>query len=99
LIIAVQVFEGIAFTLFITSTLEYLNNKTDGKVRATAMSIYAAAGGLGAFSSSLVGGMLLNCISPSQLYLTFGVLCFVSLLFALGLILGKHLMWRWLSRI
>jgi MFS family permease len=91
LIIAVQVFEGIAFTLFITSTLEYLNSKTDGKVRATAMSIYAAAGGLGAFSSSLIGGMLLNSISPSQLYLILGVLCFASLLFALGLDSGKAL--------
>ncbi|MDP4090732.1 MAG: MFS transporter [Bacillota bacterium] len=77
-IIAVQVMEGIAFTLFITSSLEYLNFRTETKIRATAMSIYAAAGGLGAFSASLVGGFLLNMINPSQLYLLFGLLCFIS---------------------
>jgi predicted MFS family arabinose efflux permease len=84
-IIAIQVFEGIAFTLFITSTLEFLNKRTDAKVRATAMSVYAAAGGLGAFTSSLIGGILLNYINPAQLYIIFGILCFASFLFALGL--------------
>jgi MFS transporter, PPP family, 3-phenylpropionic acid transporter len=77
-IIAVQVLEGIAFTLFITSSLEYLNLKTEAKIRATAMSIYAAFGGLGAFSASLLGGIMLNLINPSQLYGLLGLLCFIS---------------------
>jgi PPP family 3-phenylpropionic acid transporter len=80
-IIAIQVLEGVAFTLFIASTLEYLSIKTDAKVRATAMSTYAASGGLGAFSSSLAGGILLNKINPSQLYGILGVLCFAALIF------------------
>jgi MFS transporter, PPP family, 3-phenylpropionic acid transporter len=83
--IAVQVLEGIAFTLFITSSMEYLNLKTDAKVRATAMSVYAAFGGLGAFSASLIGGVLLNRINPSQLYGMLGLLCVMSLLGTLPL--------------
>lgn len=79
-IIAIQVFEGIAFTLFITSSLEYLNENTDAEVRATAMSIYAAFGGFGAFSSSLLGGAMLYRINPSELYGIFGILSFLSLL-------------------
>lgn len=79
IIIGIQVLEGIAFTLFITSTLEYLNLNTDSKVRATAMSTYAAFGGLGAFTSSLLGGFALNRITPSALYGVFGGLCFCAL--------------------
>lgn len=83
IIIAFQVLEGIAFTLFITSSLEYLNMKTEAKIRATAMSVYAACGGLGAFSASLLGGVLLNIVNPSQLYGIFGLICFVAMLFAM----------------
>lgn len=75
LIIAVQVIEGVAFTLFITSSLEYLNLRTDSKVRSTAMSMYAAFGGFGAFSASLAGGVLLNIINPSQLFGILGLIC------------------------
>jgi MFS transporter, PPP family, 3-phenylpropionic acid transporter len=85
LIIIMQFLEGIAFTLFITSSMEYLNRNTESKVRATAMSIYAAAGGLGAFSASLFGGMLLNQINPSELYGIFGLLCFAAFIFGLAL--------------
>ena len=86
LIIAVQVIEGIAFILFITSSLEYLNSRTDSRVRATAMSMYAAFGGFGAFTASLVGGILLNIINPAQLYGILGLVCglaFVCILFLL----------------
>jgi MFS family permease len=89
IIIAFQVLEGVAFTLFITSSLEYLNQKTEAKVRATAMSIYAAAGGFGAFSASLLGGMFLNWVNPSQLYGVFGLVCFVAMFFAMLLIPKK----------
>lgn len=82
-IITFQALEGIAFTLFITSSLEYLNDRTEAQVRATAMSIYAAFGGFGAFSSSLIGGILLNSINPSKLYGIFGITCFVCLLFGM----------------
>jgi MFS transporter, PPP family, 3-phenylpropionic acid transporter len=84
-IIAVQVLEGIAFTLFITSSMEYLNLKTEAKVRATAMSVYAAFGGFGAFSASLIGGVLLNRINPSQLYGLLSIVCVISLLGTLPL--------------
>lgn len=84
-IIAVQVLEGIAFTLFITSSLEYLNLKTEAKVRATAMSMYAAFGGFGAFASSLAGGILLNIINPSKLFGVLGVLCLIAFLGVLPL--------------
>ena len=85
-IIVVQVLEGCAFTLFITSTLEYLNMKTEARVRATAMSMYAAVGGIGAFCASLLGGALLNVINPSQLYGLLGLLCFISFLGVLILV-------------
>jgi MFS family permease len=84
-IIAFQALEGIAFTLFLTSSLEYLNRNTDANIRATAMSLYAAVGGFGAFTTSLLGGMLLNVINPSRLYGFFGILCFVSFVCATGL--------------
>lgn len=83
IIIAVQVLEGVAFTLFITASLEYLNSRTEARVRATAMSVYAASGGLGAFSASLLGGVLLNLVNPSQLYGIFGLICFAAMFFAM----------------
>lgn len=85
LIIAVQVLEGFAFTFFIASSLEYLSLNTEAKVRATAMSMYAAFGGFGAFSASLLGGILLNIINPSQLYGLLGLLCIVAFICVLPL--------------
>ncbi|HEY5562423.1 MAG TPA: MFS transporter [Clostridiaceae bacterium] len=83
LIILLQCIEGIAFTLFITSSLEYLNANTKAKLRGTSISLYAAFGGLGAFTSSLLGGMLLNIINPSELFFIFGILCFIASIFSI----------------
>lgn len=83
-IIAVQTFEGIAFTLYITSTLEYLMANTDSRIRATTMSINATVGGLGGFVLNLISGVLLNIITPSQLYGVFALVClacFVCIMF------------------
>jgi MFS transporter, PPP family, 3-phenylpropionic acid transporter len=82
-IIAIQVIEGIAFTLYLTSSLEYLNKNTSPEIRASAMTIYAAVGGLGTFTASLFAGIMLNKINASQLYGIFSIITFVSLGFAI----------------
>ena len=85
LIILVQILEGIGFTLFITSSLEYLNSNIKAETRASMVSIYAAVGGLGSFAAGLFGGAILNRFTPSQLYGFLALICFVALTFSISL--------------
>lgn len=82
-ILGIQVIEGVAFTLYLTSSLEYLNKNTPSEIRASAMTIYAAIGGLGTFTASLLAGIMLNKINASQLFGIFSIVTFVSLGFAI----------------
>lgn len=85
LIISVQLLDGFAFTLFITSSLEFLNLNTKSQVRASMMSLYAATGGFGSFIAGLFGGMILNMVNPSQLYGILAAVCVAALLCGLSL--------------
>ena len=82
LILSVQVLEGIAFTLFITSSLIYLNENTRPEARASMMSICGAFGGFGCLTAGLFGGILLNVVNPSQLYGIFALVCLTATLLA-----------------
>lgn len=83
LIVAAQALEGVSFTLFIASSMEYLNTNARPQLRASMMSINAAFGGLGTFTASLLGGMLLNIVNASQLYGILSLVCFLSLTISL----------------
>lgn len=78
-LMTVQLLEGIGFTLYIVSSVEYVNSRVLPSLRSTAMSIYGLCGGLGVFVSGLIGGFLLNFLNAAQLFLVFGGICIMAL--------------------
>ncbi len=74
-ILVAQGVEGIAFTLFIVSGMEFLNRNMKPDERATVIGIYGAVGGFGALTAGLAGGLLLGVMSPFGLYGVFAGLC------------------------
>lgn len=68
-VILVQVMQSITFTLYLISSMNYLNSILPKQMKAIGMTIYAAiGGGLGGLIGNMGGGMLLEHLSIFSLY-------------------------------
>jgi MFS transporter, PPP family, 3-phenylpropionic acid transporter len=68
IILVVQLLESVSYTFFLMGTLEYLNKITPAKIKATSMTFYTAACGIGGFIGSIAGGMLLEHVDIFTFY-------------------------------
>lgn len=67
-VIAVQLLQSVTFPLFLLGVLNYLNRTAPPNLRSSAMTLYAASGGIGIFIGNAIGGVLLESISIFTLY-------------------------------
>ncbi|QCX34493.1 MFS transporter [Caloramator sp. E03] len=86
-VIAVQIMHALTFPLFLLAALNYLNRKTNPKMKTTATTVYFASSGIGAFVGNIVGGMLLEHITVFTLFKIISI--FSVLCLALGVKLKK----------
>jgi MFS family permease len=85
-VLAVQFLQGITFTLYLITTLQYINDTVPPETRTSAMTVFnAVAGGIGGFIGNMGGGFLLQRANVFSLFRIMSVLCIFSLL--IGLIL------------
>ncbi|MDX8367472.1 MFS transporter [Cytobacillus sp. IB215665] len=87
-IYATTIAQGISVGFFIPAALQYVRDIAPSKVRATAISLYSAAGiGLGSWFCNFFGGVILERFSINNVYLFFSLLTVVGLITLLFVII------------
>lgn len=87
-VLIVQIMQGITYSLFLLSTLQYVSQITLSKTRSTAFTVFNALGsGLGGLIGNIGGGYILQYTSIFLLYKIMSFICIVSLV--IGIILKK----------
>lgn len=82
-VIAVQILQGITFTLYLTATMQYINRISEPKLRTSAITLYAAiGGGIGGFIGNFGGGLFLEHFSVFALFRLMAVAAFLALITA-----------------
>lgn len=82
-VILIQIMQSITFTLYLLSSLQYLNHIVPRKMRATGITIFSAIGtGIGGFIGNIGGGVLLEYISIFWLFRLLAVVSLSSLVIA-----------------
>lgn len=82
-VIAVQILQGITFTLYLTATMQYINRVSEPKLRTSAITLYAAiGGGIGGFIGNFGGGLFLEHFSVFALFRLMAVAAFLALITA-----------------
>jgi len=85
MLIAVQAMQSLTYPLFLISTYDFIARTTPQEMRTTALTINAAAMGVGSLIGNVGGGAVLEFVSLSGLYKMLAVICLVSCLFVFGL--------------
>lgn len=85
-VIAVQILQGVTFTLYLTATMQYINRVSEPKLRTSAITLYAAiGGGIGGFIGNFGGGLFLEHFSVFALFRLMAVAAFLALITAVFL--------------
>lgn len=84
-ILIIQAMQSLTYPLFLISTYDFIARSTQPKMRTTALTINAAAIGIGSLIGNLGGGFLLEFTTLSGLYKVLSVICLASCLAVLGL--------------
>lgn len=78
-VLVIQLLQGVTYTFYLMTSLQYLNNITPVTMRTSAITMHAAAMGIGGVIGNIGGGMLLEHISIFMLYQVFAVTCILCL--------------------
>lgn len=82
-VIAVQILQGVTFTLYLTATMHYINRVSEPKLRTSAITLYAAiGGGIGGFIGNFGGGLFLEHFSVFALFRLMAAAAFLALITA-----------------
>lgn len=88
IVLFVQLLQGLTYSLFLLSTLQYISQITPSKTRTTAFTVFNAMGsGLGGLIGNIGGGYILQYTNVFLLYKIMALVCIVALF--IGIILKK----------
>ncbi|MCX7884805.1 MAG: MFS transporter [Caloramator sp.] len=82
-VILIQLMQSITFTLYLLTTIEYININSAPNMKTSAFTAFSAlAGGLGGFLGNIGGGFILQFKDIFFLYKILSLCCIVSLIIA-----------------
>lgn len=85
-VIAIQILQGVSFTLYLTAAMQYINRVSEPKMRTSAITLYSAiGGGIGGFIGNFGGGLFLEHYSVFALFRIMAAVAFLTLITALFL--------------
>ncbi|WP_274364989.1 MFS transporter [Paenibacillus thermotolerans] len=83
-VLALQALDGVAFAFYFTAAVEIVNRMAPDNGKATAQSVFAAAGGIAGIAANAAGGAIIDTQGPQFLFLLMGgISFFATLLFIL----------------
>jgi len=78
-VLGIQLLQGVTYTFYLLASLQYLNKIVPANMRTTAITLHAAAMGIGGAIGNIGGGMLLEHISIFMLYQILACNCIICL--------------------
>lgn len=78
-VLVIQLLQGVTFTFYLMTSVQYLNKITPTKMRTSAITMHAAGMGIGAVIGNMGGGILLEHISIFMLYEILALTCILCL--------------------
>ncbi|WP_378955149.1 MFS transporter [Pelosinus sp. sgz500959] len=78
-VLVIQMMQGVTYTFYLMTSLQYLNKISPAKMRTSAITLHAAAIGIGAAVGNIGGGILLEYISIFTLYQILAFTCVICL--------------------
>ncbi|MBS4201048.1 MFS transporter [Bacillus sp. FJAT-49732] len=80
-ILSVQALDGLAFAFYFSSVIEIVNLMAPRDAKATAQTMFAAAGGLAGIAGNVIGGLIVDYQGPQFLFWMMGCIICVGTLF------------------
>ena len=78
-VLVIQMMQGVTYTFYLMTSLQYLNKISPAKMRTSAITLHAASIGIGGAIGNIGGGMLLEYISIFVLYQILAFTCIICL--------------------
>jgi PPP family 3-phenylpropionic acid transporter len=79
IVLAMQIFDGISFALFISAAIEIVDSFSSQETKAAYQTVFAAiSSGLGGVIGNSVGGIIVDQLGAAVLYLVMFGLCFAA---------------------
>lgn len=85
-VLAIQVLQAVTYTLFLMSSLKYIQDTVDEKMRTTAFTVFTAiSGGIGGFIGNYMGGVILQKFNVIIMFRTITITAAIALVIAIVL--------------
>lgn len=78
-VLVIQLLQGVTYTFYLMTSLQYLNKITPTNMRTSAITMHAAGMGIGGVIGNIGGGILLEHISIFMLYEILALICILCL--------------------
>jgi len=78
-VLVIQMMQGVTYTFYLITSLQYVNKISPAKMRTSAITLHAAAMGVGGAIGNIGGGLLLEYISIFMLYQILALICVICL--------------------
>jgi len=78
-VLMIQMMQGVTYTFYLMTSLQYVNKISPAKMRTSAITLHAAAIGVGGAIGNIGGGILLEYISIFMLYKLLAFICVICL--------------------
>lgn len=78
-VLVIQMMQGVTYTFYLMTSLQYLNQISPAQMRTSAITLHAAAMGVGGAIGNIGGGILLEYISIFTLYEILACICVLCL--------------------
>lgn len=78
-VLVIQMMQGVTYTFYLITSLQYVNKISPTKMRTSAITLHAAAMGVGGAIGNIGGGILLEYISIFMLYQILAFICIICL--------------------
>ncbi len=79
-VIVVQMLDSITFTVYFVAVLDYLNKVTSAKLKTLAMTLFAAANGVGTLVGNVSGGRLIDAAGIFVFYKCLAAICLACMM-------------------
>lgn len=78
-VLVIQMMQGVTYTFYLLASLQYVDKISPNKMRTSAITLHAAAMGIGGAIGNIGGGILLETISIFMLYQILAFICVICL--------------------